>query len=517
MAHTAMAHTTMAHLDHIHEQAQRAPERVAARDLASGRSWSYSQLDADVSRCARVLRERACDEGERVVAIAHNHVALMILHWACARIGAIYAPFNTRLSQREWETLLAKTSPRLLVIDERVVCSLRADLSLAALLDAVDHATPTHNVRIEPERPSLLLFTSGTTGTPKGALLTEANLAATARNFSALGRVTNDSVFLCDAPMFHVIGLVANTRAALMQGGTCLVSEGFEPMRTLSRLADRALSVTHYFCVPQMAAALRSAATYEPQELRGLRAIFTGGAPIDVNAQDAFAREQILLVNGYGMTEVGTVFGMPLDAGVSAAKPRSVGVAPPSVQTRVVDEQDRDCSAGTPGELLVRGDNVFLGYFDEPEETRRAFVDGWFRTGDIVRIDSDGYCTLVDRKKDMFISGGENVYPAEIEACLVGFPGVEAAAVVGVPDSVWGEVGHLALVTSAASVGVAPDPQRVKEFLYTQLARYKVPKYVSVLDQLPRTGSGKVSKKQLRDRLLEDSAEARGGHAIKGT
>lgn len=491
----------MAHVDHLHEHAQRAPERLAARDLASRRSWTYGQLDADVSRCARVLRERGCGEGDRVVAIAHNHVALMILHWACARIGAIYVPFNTRLSQREWEALLARTAPRLLVIDERVACSIPAGLSLAALLDAIDEALPSDDVRIKPERPSLLLFTSGTTGTPKGALLTEGNLAATARNFSALGHVADDSVFLCDAPMFHVIGLVANTRAALMHGGTCLVSEGFDPMRTLSRLADRELGVTHYFCVPQMAAALRAAPTYEPQGLRGLRALFTGGAPIDVNVQDAFAREQVMLVNGYGMTEVGTVFGMPLDAGVSAAKPRSVGVAPPSVQTRVVDKQDRDCPTDTPGELLVRGDNVFQGYFDEPEETRRAFVDGWFRTGDIVRIDSDGYCTLVDRKKDMFISGGENVYPAEIEACLVGFPGLEGAAVVGVPDSVWGEVGHLALVTSAAG---APDPQRVKDFLYTQLARYKVPKYVSVLDQLPRTGSGKVSKKQLRDRLLKD-------------
>jgi fatty-acyl-CoA synthase len=220
-----------------------------------------------------------------------------------------------------------------------------------------------------------------------------------------------------------------------------------------------------------------------------------------VDVQAAFAREQILLVNGYGMTEVGTVFGMPLDAAVSAAKPRSVGVAPPSVQTRVVDEQDRDCPEGTPGELLVRGDNVFLGYFGEPEETRRAFADGWFRTGDIVRVDSDGYFTLVDRKKDMFISGGENVYPAEVEACLVGFPGIEGAAVVGVPDPAWGEVGHLALV---ASVGSEPDPQLVRDYLYTQLARYKVPKYISVVDHLPRTGSGKVSKKQLRDQLLKD-------------
>lgn len=495
----------MASVDHIHEQAQRVPERLAAHDLASGRSWSYPQLDADVSRCARVLRERGCGEGDRVVAIALNHVALMILHWACARIGAIYAPFNTRLSGREWETLLAKTSPRLLVIDKRVACSLRADLSLEALLDAVDDATPSHDA-IDPQRPSLLLFTSGTTGTPKGALLTESNLAATARNFASLGRVADDSVFLCDAPMFHVIGLVANTRAALMHGGTCLVSEGFEPKRTLGRLADGALRVTHYFCVPQMAAALRADRSYQPEGLRGLRAIFTGGAPIDVDVQSAFAREQILLVNGYGMTEVGTVFGMPLDADVNAAKPRSVGVAAPNVQTRVVDAQDRDCPAGTPGELLVRGDNVFLGYFDEPEETRHAFVDGWFRTGDVVRVDTDGYFTLVDRKKDMFISGGENVYPTEIEACLVGFPGIEGAAVVGVPDPIWGEVGHLALVASAAG---APDPQLVKDFLYTQLARYKVPKYLSVVDQLPRTGSGKVSKKQLRDRLLEPTTSHR--------
>jgi fatty-acyl-CoA synthase len=484
-------------IDHVALQARLGPERLAAVDLESGRRWTYAALDRDVARCAGWLCRLGCIPGDRVASLAKNHVALLILHLACARTGAIYTPLSHRLSRREVEGLVVASSPRLFIGDERLPDRRPEDLSIQQLLLTLEAEAPLGREPV-PDRPSLLLFTSGTTGHPKGALLNERNLAETAFNFGVLGRVRDDSVFLCDAPMFHVIGLVSNTRPALAHGGACLVSDGFDAGRTLARLMDPALGITHWFGVPQMAAALRAEPSYDPARLRRLTALFTGGAPQPDGLTAAFLRDGLLLVQGYGMTEVGAVFGMPIDPAIVARRPRSVGVATPRVRTRIVDDEGRQCPPGVAGELLVRGDNVFVGYLGDPESTRAAVVDGWFRTGDVVRMDEDGFHEIVDRKKDMFISGGENVYPAEIEACLAGMDGIAEAAVVGVPDDRWGEVGHLAFV---AAPDVVPSVDAILERLAERLARFKLPKHVTQVQALPRTPGGKVRKGELREKL----------------
>jgi fatty-acyl-CoA synthase len=330
-------------------------------------------------------------------------------------------------------------------------------------------------------------------------LLSERNIWRTGLNFSLLGRVTHESVVLCDSPMFHVIGLVTNIRPALMQGGTILVSDGFVPARTLARLADPELGVTHYFCVPQMSAMLRADPAFDPAKLRKLTAIFSGGAPLAAEAISAWARDGIPLANGFGMTENGTLTCMPVDLAIILANPGAAGVAPPGVELRVVDEDGEDCAPGRAGELLVRGPNQCCGYWRRPVESAAAFTaDGWFRSGDIGRIDEAGMLWLVDRKKDMFISGGENVYPAEIEGALAAFPGLAECAVVGVPDERWGEVGHL-IVVPVAGRGI--EAGEVTAYLEPRLARYKLPKYVSVMEALPRNGAGKLVKGRLREML----------------
>jgi fatty-acyl-CoA synthase len=326
-------------------------------------------------------------------------------------------------------------------------------------------------------------------------LLSERNLEQTAINFSLLGRVTHESTFLVDAPMFHILGLITNVRPVLMRGGRFLVSDGFVAARTLARMSDPALGVTHYFCVPQMAAALRAEPGFDPAKLKSLTAIFTGGAPQPAAAIHTWLADGIAVVDGFGMSEAGTVFGMPLDAKLIHARAGSAGVAAPGVRTRIVDATGRDCTGGEAGELLLKGDNITSGYWRRPAETAEAFTaDGWFRSGDIVRGDELGYHWIIDRRKDMFISGGENVYPAEIEAVLAGHADIKECAVVGVPDAQWGEVGHLFLVAS----GSALDPQAVLLFLQQNLARYKVPKHASVIAALPRNGAGKILKRDLK-------------------
>ncbi|CAN5223419.1 AMP-binding protein [soil metagenome] len=488
-------------IDHVGLQARLQPERLAAVELASGRRWTYAELDLAVARCAQVLVERGIGVGERVVSLARNCVELAILHLACARTGAIYVPLNWRLSPAEILALVEDAEPGLVVGDQELARVGLDGVSIDLLAGEIEAAAPLDLGPIDRERPSLILYTSGTSGRPKGVLLSERNLDQTAINYGRLGRVTHDSVFLNDAPMFHVIGLVTCVRPPFLHGGAILVSDGFEPGRTLARLGDPDLKVTHYFGVPQMAQALHSHPAYEPERLRGLTAIFTGGAPHPAADIRAWLADGIAVVDGFGMSEAGTVFGMPVDIAQIDIRAGAAGVAVPGVASRIVDAEGQDCPPGMAGELLLKGENLFCAYWRRPDETAKAFTeDNWFRTGDIALADAEGFHWLVDRKKDMFISGGENVYPAEIEAALAGHPAIAECAVVGLPDSRWGEIGHLVVVLRTGRV---LSHAEVLAHLEPRLARYKLPKLTTVMDALPRTGSGKVQKGVLRDLLLE--------------
>ena len=491
-------------IDHVALQAGLQPDRPAIRDLNTSREWDYAALDRAIGRCATVLRANpALAPGERLVSLARNCAELVILHLACARTGLIYVPLNWRLSAPEVEALIEDADPKLLVGDS-CLDPIKSDvkrLSVTDLAAAMEKVEPLPHAPFDRNAISLILYTSGTSGKPKGALLSEKNLDQTAYNFSILGRVTHESVFLCDSPMFHIIGLVTNVRPTFMRGALLIISEGFEAARTLDRLGDPDLKVTHYFGVPQMAARLRQEPAYDPAKLGHLTAIFTGGAPHPEADIRAWVEDGISVVDGFGMSESGTTFGMPIERDRILAKAGSVGMGTPSIEARIVDAHGNDCPVDTAGELLLRGDNVTCGYWRRPEATVEAFTDdGWFKTGDVARRDTDGFYYLVDRKKDMYISGGENVYPAEVEAAFAGMEGVIEAAVVGVPDERWGEVGHLAVVCKD---GYTIDMDKVLAWLEPKLARYKLPKHLTVLPALPRTGSGKVQKQELRALLTK--------------
>jgi fatty-acyl-CoA synthase len=488
-------------VDDVALHARLQPERLAAHDLTSGERWSYRALDRAVARHAGALLARGLQTGDRVAVLAKNRVECVVLHLACARAGLILVPLNWRLSPAELAALVADAEPALLLGDACLDAAGLDGVAMDAFANEASSADPMPPRVIDRARPSLILYTSGTSGLPKGVLLSEANLAETAINFGQLGRLSRDSVVLCDAPMFHVIGLVTNIRPTLMHGGAILVSDGFAPARTLARLADPSLGVTGYFCVPQMAAALRAEPSFEPRALRRLVAVFTGGAPHPEASIRAWLADGVPIVDGYGMTEAGTVLGMPVDPRLLERHAGSVGVPPPRVEVRIVDRDGAVLPPGQAGELQLRGPNVTSGYWRRPEETEAAFtVDGWFRSGDIARADPEGFVRIVDRAKDMFISGGENVFPAEIEAVLADHPGIAECAVVGVPDERWGEVGHLAVVPRGAAI----EPVAVLALLEAKLARYKLPKHVSLVDGLPRNGAGKVLKGELRQRLADE-------------
>ena len=491
--------------DFVRLHAAGRPDSSALADASSGRSLCYSELDQMLDRAVTLLRSLEVEAGSRVAAVARNSIELVLLHLACARAGAIFVPMNWRLSAVELRALLDDCAPVLLFGDDRLaaigdvgVPVLTAETLAAGLQEAQPAPVEPGNAAL----PSLMLYTSGTSGKPKGVLLTEANLFATALNFTVLGEVSATSAFLVDSPMFHVIGMVTNVRPALMMGARVVISGGFDPAVTLARLGDPSLGITHYFCVPQMAEMLRAVPGFDPDRLRGLRAVFTGGAPHPAARIREWLADAIAIVDGYGMTEAGTVLGMPLSIPLIDRKAGSAGLLPPTMEHRLVRDDGSDCGPGEAGELLLRGPNICIGYWRNPEESAKAFTeDGYLRTGDLARRDEHGFFFLVDRKKDMFISGGENVYPAEVEAVLKSHPGVAEAAVVAAPDEKWGEVGHAFILLRLDAVG---DEAALRSLCERDLARYKHPRTIRFVDDMPRTGSGKVVKAELR-KLLDPS------------
>ena len=487
-------------MDFVRFHACLHPNRPAVTDLKFERRWSYQQFDRLTAGCMAVLIEQGVGRGDRVACLARNRAEILVLHLACARLGSIFVPLNWRLSAVELAAILADCAPALTYGDEQCAPLGLVARDIEGLLDACADVEPVWRDPPPDDLPSLMLYTSGTTGTQKGVLLSERNLTETGINSCLLLEVGPDSNFLCEAPMFHVIGMVASVRAPLFAGARMTVSDRFIPERTFARLADPALGISHYFCVPQMALAIRAVDGFEPSRLGGLKAIFTGGAPHPAAQIQEWLDDGIAIVDGFGMSEAGTIFGMPLDKAMIRAKAGSVGIPTPRMQARLVDDHDEPVEDGTPGELQLKGDNITRGYWRREAEYRRAVTgDGWFRTGDLLTQDEDGYYWVTDRKKDMFISGGENVYPVEIEAQLTKYPGIRELAVVGVPDPKWGEVGCLFYVPDSGDI----DLGELEQFLATRLARYKIPKHARLVKTLPRNGVGKLMRHELR-RMYRD-------------
>ena len=491
--------------DYVAFYARTQPDRLAVGDLTSGARWSYRALHAAVDRCAAALRGgRGLKAGERVAVLAKNSADLVILHLACVRAGLIFVPLNWRLAAAELAVLIEDCTPSLLIHDDAhatVSGQLEVTrLAMDTLMAEAAKETPAAPLPLAgADLPSVLLYTSGTSGKPKAVIITGEGMFHSANNFAVMGRVTHTSVFLCESPLFHVIGLLAAVRVPLMYGGTVHMSDGFEPARTIARIADPELAVSHYFCVPQMATSLRNDPSFDPEKLRGLVALYTGGAPNPAANVLWWLDHGITMVDGFGMTETGSTFSMSLEPDIIRKKVGSVGLPAPTVLLRIVDDAGDEVATGQAGEMWLKGPNVAPGYWNRPDETAKAFTeDGWFRTGDLVSMDADGFVSIVGRKKDMFISGGENVYPGEVEAALHEHPAVSEVAVIGVPDERWGETGCAYLVAR-------PGAERIGEaelaaFCNARLARYKIPKRFVWLEALPRTASGKIQKTVLRER-----------------
>ena len=459
-----------------------APERPALTD-AAGAQCSWGRLEADSARAAGRLHAAGLRAGERVLVSANSSLALALAHVACLRLGLVVVPANPAYRAAELGHLVADARPRAALVDddERAAALRELDphlLVLTPALELEDGPVPRLD-RVAPEAIALLAYTSGTTGRPKGALLSHANLHATAEALRLAWRWTAEDRLVHALPLFHMHGLGVALHGTLQSGASALLLPRFDPGEVLD--AVERYAATLFFGVPTMLHRL----VEQPQagRLARLRLLVSGSAALDaeLHARIAARTGQVALER-YGMTETGMLVSNPVDG---PRRPGSVGFPLPGVELRL----------GAAGEIEVRGPNVFAGYLDRPEANAEAFTgDGWFRTGDLGALDAEGRLRIVGRAKELVISGGYNVYPREVEEVLLGHPAVREAAVVGTPSAEWGEVVTAYLVSERELA-----PAELRAHCAERLAPYKHPRIVHRVAALPRNALGKLQRHRLRD------------------
>lgn len=492
-------------------RASLAPDRVAWR--FEGVETSYAEVDRRTRKLANALIAAGIKPGDRVGYIGFNHPALLELLFAAGRMGAIIVLINARLSAGEVEYIARDSGITLLAYGHEQVEVTRKVITKVGIHLALN-VDDTHEgsffstsfeqflqlgtehsefAEVDFDDPCLIMYTSGTTGRPKGAVLSHANMFFSATNVILSADIRPDDVSLAMAPLFHIAGLNGVVIPVFLKGGMNVIHRGFNPSVALDELHNG--EVTSMFAVPAMLEAIFALPEFAEATFPTLRTLIGGGAPVPDRTLRAWADKGVGIQQGYGFTEAAPSVTL-LDPESAFTKQGSVGKPQFFMDVRVLRPDGRDAETGEAGELLARGMNIMLGYWNREQDTADSFVDGWYRSGDIAVVDEDGFLSLKDRSKDMYISGGENVYPTEVENTLLNIPGVAEAAVIGIPDQKWGEVGRAFIVVADGSEHTT---ESIIAGLEPNLARYKLPKSVFFVDSLPRTATGKVQKHMLRD------------------
>jgi fatty-acyl-CoA synthase len=487
--------------DWIGHHADLVPDAVALIDDGRDLTLTYADLEDRCLRLAAWLNDHGVAAGDRVVFLAGNTTDTFEALFACAKITAILVPLNWRLAVPELQFIVADCRPQVLIYEDQFEeaasdLAVPVKLQLGDEFEAAKAASDRAGigpVTADHDDPWAILYTSGTTGHPKGAICTHGMFFWNAINIGHAVGLTSKSTNLNVLPTFHSGGLNLYTTPCLHLGARSINLREFEPQRVLEWLESG--EVTHFFGVPAIYQFLAEHAGWETADLSKVESWACGGAPMPVALLERYADRGVVIRQGMGLTETSpTVF--LTDEAHAISKVGSVGKPALHTEIRVVDEDGKDVDTDEIGELWVRGPNVTPGYWERPEANRDSFTDGWLHTGDAARVDSDGYVYIVDRWKDMFISGGENVYPAEVEQVLFHHPNVVDVAVIGVPDERWGEVGMAVVVPRDPATF---DSAELIAFCDGKLARYKIPKQVMVTDLLPRNAAGKVLKRELRE------------------
>jgi fatty-acyl-CoA synthase len=504
--------STVAVFDWISHHNDLRPNKLAIWDLATNTKHTYRSLHQRTDKLAAFLRGRGISAGDRVAVLAKNGNEYMEAQFACGRIGAIAVLLNWRLTVPELEYICNDCTPRFMIHDvsmtdmasqlqtlchiDELLCidQSQGDQSAYETALAAHDGTPLKRESLTHDDPWAIMYTSGTTGHPKGAIITHGMTFWNCVNLGIPARISPDTVQLVVLPLFHTGGLNCYANPVLHAGGTIIIAPTFDPSEALRVIGDAAFGVTHFFAVPAPYQFMMQHPDFASTDLSRLRIAGVGGAPCALAILEAWAGRGVEIVQGYGMTETSPGSTM-LDAADATRKIGSAGKPLLHTAVRIVADDGSDAAPGAVGELWTKGPNITPGYWNKPEATASSFEDGWLKTGDAARLDDEGFIFIVDRWKDMYISGGENVYPAEVENVLFQLPAIADAAVIGVPNDKWGEVGLAILVLKP---GQSIDKHTVVSHCVERLAKFKVPADIAIVDVLPRNATGKVLKRELR-------------------
>ena len=486
------------------------PDREALVDAITGRRYTYGSLAAEIDRLAGfLLNELEVRPGDRVACLSFNRAEYITLFYALGRLGAILVPLNFRLALEEFVYYLEDSAPKALFFDrdhQDTAAALKSRVAVEHWLcwdddDALGPALPgilaqnsypaPPEVEIQAETPHMIIYTSGTTGLPKGVILTHGMIAWNSFNTVLGWDLGPQDRTILHAAMFYTAGWNVFTVPIFHSRGVNVLVKSFEPDLILDLIQKEKITV--FFGVPTMFQMMIDSPRFETTDFSRVRFLVSGGAPLGRDIFDTFkTRKNIHLSEGFGLTEIGP------NNFMGDGKLGTVGHAMPHVDLKVIDENGAPAPVGREGELLLKGPHMCAGYWNKPEATAEAIRDGWFHTGDLVKLDRDGHLSIVGRKKDMIVSGGANVYPAEVERAVETHPAVAGAAVIGVPDPKWGEVGKCLVELKP---GTSLTLEELNDFLGDRLGRFKRPKYLKVVGELPRTpASGKIQKFILKER-----------------
>ncbi|NND06559.1 MAG: long-chain fatty acid--CoA ligase [Saprospiraceae bacterium] len=493
--------------DWIGKWAIYSPNKIALKEVDNGRTLTYHQLNQLASKVANYLTtQHSLKKGDRIAIIAENCLEYFILFSTAQKTGLILVPLNYRLTSPELADLFAKTEPVLTIVEDQFREKLNAvpahlrgsmQLTLAELIEIssaqqAEKVIDFHAIHISSDDPIFILFTSGTTGYPKGTIYSHKMLFWNSMNTSLSLIINSDSRSIHCLPPFHTGGWNVLSTPLLHHGGCICVTKKFEPKQILQILAEEKITV--FMGVPTMLKMMAEQPDFSTCDLSNLYYIIVGGEPMPIPLIEKWHTRKIPIRQGYGMTEVGPNL-TSLHQRDAKTKKGSIGRPNFYVRVRIIDDKGREVKCGETGELVIKGPMVTPGYWKDEAATQEAFHQDWFKTGDLVRMDEEGYLYVVDRIKNMYISGGENVYPAEVERILDAHSDISEAAVVAVPDKKWGETGKAFVVRSSGSELTI---DQIIAHCKHRLAAFKIPKYITFVDSIPKNESGKVDRKTLK-------------------
>ncbi|NMD70873.1 long-chain fatty acid--CoA ligase [Bacillus sp. DNRA2] len=493
-------------MDWINNRARLTPDRVAIIDADRNDTYTYAEVNDRACTLANWFLNQGVQKGDRVALLSPNHLAYFDILFACAKIGAIFVPLNWRLSNEELHYILGDCTPVLIGYHTQFsgkIGQLSRDNDRFFCIDTAEYTAVFHNksnlefeaILIE-EDPLAMIYTGGTTGKPKGVVLAHRSIMYNAINTVLSWNLNESDCTLSSMPMFHTGGLNVLSIPLLFIGGRVVITAAFDPVKSIEYLNRYNCTVVIF--VPTMYHMMFQTEEFKLSTFPSIRLFLSGGAPCPLEVYDMFQKKGIAFKEGYGLTEAGPN-NFYIEPSVANNKRGSVGKPMLFNMVKLVTEDGREAGPHEVGEILIKGKHVFREYWNNPDATAESLQDGWLHTGDLGQKDEEGFFYIVGRKKDMIITGGENVYPLEIEHWLESHPEIDEAAVIGLPDLKWGEV----VTAFVAVTNPILNQVELAAFCQQKLGKYKIPRKFIFVDELPKTHVGKIDKKRLKEIGLE--------------